>query len=72
MKRLLITVAGLMLSSTLLLGAPTPPPEKRHDDKACKSCHGADGTPMPRLASILMKVEMKHLGSEEIPGSERC
>ena len=33
-------------------------------DKACKSCHGADGTPNPGIAKSL-KVEMKHLGSAE-------
>ena len=64
MKRLLITVAGLMLSSTLLLGADAAAGKAAYD-KACKSCHGADGTPNAKLASM-MKVEMKHLGSKEI------
>ena len=30
-------------------------------DKACKSCHGADGTANPAIAKS-MKVEMKALG----------
>ncbi len=30
-------------------------------DKACKSCHGADGTPNAAIAKSL-KVEMAHLG----------
>src|SRR5215203_5601520 len=30
-------------------------------DKACKSCHGADGTPNPGIAKS-MKVTMAHLG----------
>jgi len=34
-------------------------------DKACKSCHGADGTPNPKIAAM-MKVEMRHLGSKEV------
>ena len=34
-------------------------------DKACKSCHGASGTPNPAIAKM-MKVEMKDLGSADI------
>ena len=34
-------------------------------DKACKSCHGADGAPNPAIAKA-MKVEMRHLGSKEV------
>ncbi|MBC7924581.1 MAG: c-type cytochrome [Bryobacteraceae bacterium] len=34
-------------------------------DKACKSCHGADGTANPAMAKAL-KVEMRHLGSSEV------
>ena len=34
-------------------------------DKACKSCHGADGAPNPSIAKM-MKVEMKNLSSAEV------
>jgi len=34
-------------------------------DKACKSCHGADGGANPAIAK-LMKVEMRALGSAEV------
>src|SRR5947207_3817861 len=34
-------------------------------DKACKSCHGADGTPNANIAKA-MKVEMKHLGAADV------
>ena len=34
-------------------------------DKACKSCHGADGTPNAGMVKAL-KVEMRHLGSNEV------
>jgi cytochrome c553 len=34
-------------------------------DKACKSCHGADGTPNPAVAKM-MKVEMHDLKSSEV------
>ena len=37
-------------------------------DKACRSCHGADGTPNAAIAKS-MKVEMKHLGSPEVQAS---
>jgi len=33
--------------------------------KACKSCHGPDGTPNPAIAKM-MKVEMKDLKSAEV------
>jgi len=33
--------------------------------KACKSCHGPDGTPNPAIAKM-MKVEMKDLKSSEV------
>jgi mono/diheme cytochrome c family protein len=32
---------------------------------ACKSCHGADGTPNPNVAKM-MKVEMRHLGDKAV------
>jgi mono/diheme cytochrome c family protein len=34
-------------------------------DKACKSCHGADGTPNPGIAKM-MKVDMRDLKSPEV------
>jgi mono/diheme cytochrome c family protein len=33
--------------------------------KACKSCHGADGTPNAGIAKM-MKVEMRHLGDPAV------
>ncbi|HEY6989036.1 MAG TPA: cytochrome c [Bryobacteraceae bacterium] len=36
-------------------------------DKACRSCHGADGTPNAAIAKM-MKVEMKDLKSAEVQG----
>ena len=35
--------------------------------KACKSCHGADGTPNPAIAKMT-KVEMRHLGDAAVQG----
>lgn len=34
-------------------------------DKACKSCHGAEGKGNPAIAKM-MKVEMRPLGSKEV------
>ena len=34
-------------------------------EKACKSCHGADGAANPAIAKM-MKVEMKHLGASDV------
>ena len=34
-------------------------------DRACKSCHGADGTANPAIAKM-MKVDMKALSSAEV------
>ena len=34
-------------------------------DKACKSCHGADGAPNASVAKM-MKVEMKALGAADV------
>lgn len=64
MRRLLTTAAGLVLSGAVLLGADAAAGKAAYD-KACKSCHGADGTPNAKIAGM-MKVEMKHLGSKEV------
>src|SRR4051812_16992173 len=37
-------------------------------DKACKSCHGANGAPNPAIAKMT-KVEMKDLKSAEVQAS---
>jgi mono/diheme cytochrome c family protein len=36
-------------------------------DKACKSCHGAEGSPNQAIAKM-MKVEMRELKSTEVQG----
>ena len=64
MKRsLLVGMVGI-LAAGLALAAGDATAGKAAYDKACKSCHGADGTPNPGIAKS-MKVEMKHLGSAE-------
>jgi cytochrome c553 len=55
---------GLAFSATVMLAADATAGKALYD-KACRSCHGADGTPNPKIASM-MKVEMRHLGSKEV------
>jgi mono/diheme cytochrome c family protein len=68
MKQLLLTLTSAILMAGLALGAGDAKAGKAGYDKACKSCHGADGTPNPGIAKS-MKVEMKNLGSAEVQGS---
>jgi mono/diheme cytochrome c family protein len=56
---LLISVSGLALA------AGDAAAGKIAYDKACKSCHGADGTANPAIAKM-MKVEMKNLGANDV------
>jgi len=69
MKRFFWMLAVLL--PALAFAAGDPAAGKAVYDKACKSCHGADGTPNPGIAKSL-KVEMKHLGSAEAqaPGDD--
>jgi mono/diheme cytochrome c family protein len=64
MKRVTSAVAGLVLSSAIVFGADAAAGKAVYD-KACKSCHGADGAPNAKIAAM-MKVEMRHLGSKEV------
>jgi mono/diheme cytochrome c family protein len=48
-----------------LAGAADAQAGKAAYDKACKSCHGADGTPSAAMVKAL-KVDMRHLGSREV------
>jgi mono/diheme cytochrome c family protein len=59
-----LTLAGL--SATACLAADAKAGQAVYD-KACKSCHGADGTPNPAIAKM-MKVDMIPLGSPEVQG----
>jgi mono/diheme cytochrome c family protein len=64
MKRVMTALAGLVVSAAVLVAADAAAGKAAYD-KACKSCHGADGTPNPKIAAM-MKVEMRHLGSKEV------
>ena len=68
MKRTLLTVTLAILAAGLAFAAGDATAGKAAYDKACKSCHGADGTPNAAIAKS-MKVEMKNLGSAEVQAS---
>jgi cytochrome c553 len=64
MKRAMTVLTGLVFSALVMTAADTAAGKAAYD-KACKSCHGADGAPNPKIAAM-MKVEMRHLGSKEV------
>ena len=67
MKRSFWTIMVVVLTAGLAFAAGDAAAGKAAYDKACKSCHGADGTPNAGIAKS-MKVEMKHLGAAEVQG----
>ena len=60
-----VLILTFVVSTGVLFGAGNAKEGKASYDKACKSCHGADGTPNPAVMKM-MKVEMKHLGDPEV------
>lgn len=72
MKRISISIVGILLcvslgvvfSVVMALAADAKAGEAVYT-KACKSCHGADGTPNANIAKM-MKVDMKDLKSPEV------
>ena len=66
MKTIRATLILVVLSTTAAPAADAKAGEAAYD-KACKSCHGADGTPNPSIAKM-MKVDMKDLKSADVQG----
>ena len=64
MQMILNTTVALAILSGSAMYAADSKAGKDSYDKACKSCHGADGTPNAGVAKM-MKVEMKDLKSSE-------
>jgi mono/diheme cytochrome c family protein len=65
MRRLTTVVMGVLFAAALIAADATA--GKAAYEKACRSCHGADGAPNPKIAAM-MKAEMRHLGSKEVQG----
>jgi mono/diheme cytochrome c family protein len=66
MKMKIKLLTGLMLLTGALTAADTAAGKAAYD-RACKSCHGLDGTANDKIAAA-MKVEMRPLGSKEVQG----
>jgi mono/diheme cytochrome c family protein len=62
--RTILTTVILLASATGVYAADAKAGEAAYGT-ACKSCHGADGTPNPAIGKM-MKVEMKDLKSAEV------
>src|SRR3954468_7512728 len=67
MKKVIWPVCLALVLSSLAMAAGDTKAGKAFYDKACKSCHGADGTPNAGIAKG-MKVEMAHLGDPAVQG----
>lgn len=64
MRKLLMPVVFTALAATSAFAADAAAGKAVYD-RACKSCHGADGTANPAIAKM-MKVDMKDLKSPEV------
>src|SRR5688500_15064327 len=64
MRSVMKLCVGVRISAAILMGADAAAGKAPYD-RACKSCHGADGTPNEKIAAA-MKVEMRHLASKEV------
>ncbi len=65
MNRMIPLSLLTLIATGLSLAAGDATAGKAAYDKACKSCHGADGTPNPAIAKS-MKVDMLHLGDPAV------
>jgi len=63
MRSILIVIALAAVATTIQAASPTN--GKLVYEKACKSCHGTDGTANPAIAKMF-KVDIKDLKSPEV------
>jgi len=64
MRMMIVTMTLAALSSTAAFAASAKEGEAVYN-RACKSCHGADGTANPAIAKM-MKVEIADLKSSQV------
>ena len=65
MKRTMLLLSLTFSAVSVAMAAGDATAGKAAYDKACKSCHGADGTPNAAIAKA-MKVQMVSLGEAEV------
>jgi len=65
MRTMIWLGCAALICTGLAMAAGDATAGKATYDKACKSCHGADGTPSAAIAKA-MKVEMLHLGDPSV------
>ena len=64
MRKVLIAMILILAPLAAALAADAKAGQPVYE-KACKSCHGADGTPNPAIAKM-MKIEIKDLKSSDV------
>jgi mono/diheme cytochrome c family protein len=64
MRIILTTITMIAFCTTAALASDAKAGQAIYD-KACKTCHGADGTPNSSVAKM-MKVDIRNLGSAEV------
>jgi mono/diheme cytochrome c family protein len=67
MTKMIWLLCLTMVCGSLAMAAGDATAGKAAYDKACKMCHGADGTPNAGIAKS-MKVTMAHLGDPAVQG----
>jgi cytochrome c553 len=70
MRTIFVTVIILAMSAAGAYAADAKVGRAAYE-KACKSCHGTDGTANPKIAKM-MKVEMRDLQSPEVQASSQA
>jgi mono/diheme cytochrome c family protein len=68
MMKVISRIFLVVAFSSLAMAAGDAKAGKAVYDKACKSCHGADGTPNAGIAKSF-KVTMAHLGDASVQGA---
>ena len=64
MKKMIRLFTGFAFVTAVLMAADAGAGKAAYD-RACKSCHGSDGTGNPKIAAA-MKVDIRDLGSHEV------
>ena len=66
MEKVIRLFTGFAIVTAVLMAADAGAGKAAYD-RACKSCHGSDGTGNSKIAAA-MKVDIRDLGSKEVQG----